>query len=332
MLDQYNLFDTPENHTADTPFHTVVTPSSNVKKDTTKSLMPDSNPAGLWAFAMRESRRMWQADDHRKRSLSQLQRFLDFHPDYKTFAIGDFKVAHIDAFIDALLDEGLGHSSVNRYSATISKVFHHAVKKKELDSAFRLTFYTEKDRNRVRVYDNQELAQIKDWFMSDKPSAYGHVGSEWMWDMCIAASKGGMRQSEIVSVARPIRGVMSYLTPDELWLVLPPEVCKSKKGRKVAMSNPVLLEAIKRLQVSLQYVWSQKTFYRRWNKMRNDLFPDDAEAVFHAMRHTAASKMANELKMNTVVIAKALGHQSITTTEKYIHANDDALLEAITRM
>ena len=59
---------------------------------------------------------------------------------------------------------------------------------------------------------------------------------------------------------------------------------------------------------------------------------DDAEAVFHAMRHTAASKMANELKMNTVVIAKALGHQSITTTEKYIHANDDALLEAITRM
>jgi len=126
--------------------------------------------------------------------------------------------------------------------------------------------------------------------------------------------------------------VMSYLTPDELWLVLPPEVCKSKKGRKVAMTNPVLLEAIKRLQISLQYVWSQKTFYRRWNKMRNDLFPDDNEAVFHAMRHTAASKMANELKMNTVVIAKALGHQSITTTEKYIHANDDALLEASARM
>ena len=332
MLDQFDLFNSTDNHTADTPSHTVVTPTSHAIKDTQKSAIPGCNPNGLWSFAVREAHRMWEAETHRNRSLKQLERFITFDDSYRTMSLHDFLPKHINAFIDALKAEGLGNSSLNRYSATISKCFNHAVEQRELDVSFRLKFYTEKNRNRVRVYDQSELDRIQDWFMKDTTSANGYAGSEWMWDMCIAASKGGMRRMEIVSVARPVRGKMSYLTPDEKWLILPDEVCKSGIGRRVPMSNPVLLEAIKSLQIALKFVWSDKTFYRRWTKMAADLFPNDDEAVFHAMRHTAASKMANELKMNIAVIAEALGHQDIKTTEKYVHANDDALLEAGARM
>ena len=328
MLDQYNLFDTPENHTADTPSHTVVTPSSHAIKDT----KPDTNTSGLLAYVTANQQLIWESETHRNRSLKQLQKFVEFDPKFASMELTDFGTDEIDAFTLHLLNAGKSHATINRYSATISRVFNYAYNKRKYPYPVKIEFYSEKDRNRIRVYSNDELAKIKDWFLADKASSYGHAGSEWMWDMCIVASKSGMRRMEIVSVARPVRGKMSYLTDDEQWLILPPEVCKTKKGRKIAMTNPVLLDAIKRLKVSLQHVWSDKTFYRRWTKMRDDLFPNDDEAVFHAMRHTAASKMANELKMNTVVIARALGHLNIATTEKYIHEDDDALLAASARM
>ena len=332
MLDQYNLFETTETHTADTPSHTVVTPISHATVDPNKSLFPDSNPNGLWSFAVREAHRMWEAETHRGRSLAQLEKFIKFDPEYSKFALTDFLPKHINAFIDSLRADGLSSSSLNRYSATISKCFTHAVDEKEADMAFRLKFYKEKDRNRVRVYNNDELAKIKDWFLNDTCDSHGYVGSTWMWDMCVISSKSGMRRNEIISIGKVIRGHKAVLSSDEQWLILHGQITKTGKGRKIPMTNPEVLAAVKRLQVSLQYVWSDKTFYRRWAKMVADLFPNDKEAVFHAMRHTAASKMANELKMPTAIIAAYLGHQSITTTEKYVHANDDTLLQAGAKM
>ena len=66
--------------------------------------------------------------------------------------------------------------------------------------------------------------------------------------------------------------------------------------------------------------------------MRRDLFRDDPEAVFHAMRHTCASNMANRLKINQNLIAQTLGHSNIATTAKYVHADDEALLAASAQM
>ena len=53
----------------------------------------------------------------------------------------------------------------------------------------------------------------------------------------------------------------------------------------------------------------------------------DPDFVFHATRHTAAFKMANELGINTMVIAQALGHSSLQTTQKYVKAKPKYLLE-----
>ena len=41
-------------------------------------------------------------------------------------------------------------------------------------------------------------------------------------------------------------------------------------------------------------------------------------ALFRLPRHTAASKMANELGINTIVIAQGLGHSSLQTPQKYV--------------
>ena len=41
--------------------------------------------------------------------------------------------------------------------------------------------------------------------------------------------------------------------------------------------------------------------------------------------------MANELEVPTAIIAEALGHTS-ATTQKYVHAKPDTLLDISTRM
>ena len=50
------------------------------------------------------------------------------------------------------------------------------------------------------------------------------------------------------------------------------------------------------------------------------------------LRHTAASYMANTLKMNTMIIAQYLGHRSLTTTQKYVHADLNEISSAQNQM
>ncbi len=315
-MDQIDLF-TPETNLED---FTPTTPDVTPQVKTTPNQL-----GGLWDYVLRNQQLIWPGEDHRKRSMAQLLTFLKFDPKYQAMSLTDFGTDEIDAFVLHLLNSGQSKATVNRYSATLSRLFNYAYKKRKYPYPVKMDFFTEKDRNRVRVYSDSELAQIKDWFLDND--------NEWLWKMCVVASKAGMRRMEIVSLGREVRGKMTLLSDDKKWLYIPPEIDKTKKGRKVAVNNPELLEAIEYLQVSLAYMWSDKTFLPPgWGKMKYDLFRNDSEAVFHAMRHTCASKMANELQINSIVIAQALGHSNIATTAKYVHANDDALLTASARM
>ena len=59
---------------------------------------------------------------------------------------------------------------------------------------------------------------------------------------------------------------------------------------------------------------------------------DDDTFVFHVTRHNAASRMCNELQVPTVIVAQALGHSSIDTTSRYVHAKPDTLADIGARM
>ena len=51
---------------------------------------------------------------------------------------------------------------------------------------------------------------------------------EWLWKMCVVASKAGLRRMEIVSIGRPVNGVMSQLSEDKQMDTYTPEVEKTK--------------------------------------------------------------------------------------------------------
>ena len=314
-MDQFDLFGLDEVHTDIKLTHEPVTRTVVDKPD---------NPDGLWTYVIQNQLLIWPGEEHRKRSLNQLKAFMEFDPAHETMALTDFGTDQIDAFILHMLNKGSSKATINRYSATLSRIFNYAYSKRKYPYPVKLEFFTEKNRNRVRVYNESELAEMKDWFMTE--------GHEWLWKMCIVASKAGMRRMEIVSIGRPVKGHMTPLTADKKWLMLPPEIDKNGKGRKIAVNNPELLEAIEYLQIALQSKWSDKTFYRTWGKMRRDVFQNEEAAVFHALRHTCASNMANKLKLNSLIIAEALGHSTIATTQKYVHANDDALQAASAQM
>ena len=52
--------------------------------------------------------------------------------------------------------------------------------------------------------------------------------------------------------------------------------------------------------------------------------PNDPHFTFHVTRHTCASELANEDNQNLKLIAEYLGHRSLNTTTKYVHASHGA--------
>jgi len=52
------------------------------------------------------------------------------------------------------------------------------------------------------------------------------------------------------------------------------------------------------------------------------------EVGWHNLRHTFATIHANDLSTPLAVVQKMLGHKHITTTMRYVHVKDKALVDA----
>ena len=65
-MDQFNLFE-------DTPAAADCTPTTSVGHTAQKDTPIGQNPNGIFAFALKEARRMWDGVEHRRRSLEQLE-------------------------------------------------------------------------------------------------------------------------------------------------------------------------------------------------------------------------------------------------------------------
>jgi len=78
--------------------------------------------------------------------------------------------------------------------------------------------------------------------------------------------------------------------------------------------------------------YTKKKFEHRWNLVKREYARNDDTYVFHVTRHNAASKMANELQVPTVIVAEMLGHNSLSTTQRYVHAKPDTLRDISKQM
>ena len=264
----------------------------------------------MMAFALREAHRMWPKEQHRQRSLAQLGKFVAFG-DHASKHIAHFLPADIHAFADQLEAEGSSPSTINRYLASISKVFNHAVDWQLINHAPKIKFAKEPE-GRLRYFTAAEQIELVQYFRDE--------GLEWMADMVTFSLKTGARKGEVVAL---IDGEVK-LSDCGQWVTLTAEVTKTSRERMLPL-NDEARAAARRLAGS--GVYSKRKFEQAWAKAQRDVFRGDKSAVYHVTRHTCASTLVNDLGVPTVMVAELLGHASLATTMKYCHARPDALLD-----
>ena len=181
---------------------------------------PDNS---FYGYVLREAKRMWPNDTHRSRSLSQCRAFTDFGDTAKR-PLSQFLASDIDDFADHLIAQGKSEATVNRYLASISKVFNHALTKRVIGHAPKPNFFKETE-GRVRYFEQHEIDQMLSFFDAR--------GDWWMRDMVFLALKTGMRKGEIVALGQG-RATISMCGD---WIELPAAVTKTGKARLVSIKH-----------------------------------------------------------------------------------------------
>jgi len=283
------------------------------------SIFDSATPSNaLMDFVHREAENMWDTAEHRKRSIAQVQSFARFS-DNSSRPLSQFLPRDIHDWRDALVEGGVSKSTANRYLASVSKVFNHAVDERVIQSALRIKFYKVRSE-RVRYFSDTEIEQMVTFF--------NQRGDTWMSDMIVLALKTGMRKGEIIALGEG----RAFISDCGEWVYLPPEVTKTGKERYVPITNPVARDCAIRIVRDLASQYTKKRFEHRWNLLKREFARNDDTYVFHVTRHNAASRMANELQVPTVIVAEMLGHSSLSTTQRYVHAKPNTMRDISIQM
>ncbi len=263
-------------------------------------------------FVNTEGCNIWSGK-HLAESTAKMHRFAAFDGiGFKD--ITDVTARDIQAFSIHLRDQGLTENTVNHYKAAISAILKHALDLEEIDRLPKIKFAKVR-ATRVRYLSDDELSKLDAFLRDYKGGSYW-----WMRHMCTIAVNTGMRHGEILSI-----------TPD--MVEIQGDMCivhltntKNGDDRDVVCAGRTF-EAMKALDFEPGTHYSHRRFYNAWDEARYRIAKNDKEFVFHVLRHTAATKMANQLKLPTITVAQQLGHRSLQTTAKYVHQTPETRVE-----
>ena len=258
-------------------------------------------------FYQSQASRLWEGK-HLKESQAKMLKFSNFNG-FGDRPIDSFVPADIYSFFDKLTEDGLSDNTVNHYGAALSSVFNHAVDMELINHAPKIKWRKVKS-GRPRYMTDDELDQLQAFLA-------GHRHS-WMQHYVTIALNTGMRLGEIHQIGRT-----AFLSDDKQWLTLP----ETKNGdERIVPISPETLEAIEALDGEPRKHYTDRTFYNTWGEARRKIAAGDKTFVFHVLRHTCATTMANDFQVNSHLIGQMLGHRSEATTRKYVHAKPENLL------
>ena len=324
MLDQFDLFSVASDSVS--PAHSPTPLEASHKQQSNDGLpvqnkcddTPIKATSELYEFVLKYAHRIWpKGGQHRKRSLAQCHRFC-FYSDHPNMTIPDFDGRHAIDFLDQLVKEGLSEASANRYAASLSSVFGYAVKLKLIASKPHIPFFDEPE-GRIRTYTRNQIHQFIEYFEGR--------GEQWMADIIRVAANSGMRKGEIVKVGDPDPVNGAHLNREAKSYTI--FKCKNGKPRTLPL-NDQAFEALCRLEDGLIHEYTHRKFYKRWGVLKQ-LFNLADDDVFHLIRHTYASMLANEHNANVFLMKDLLGHLNLKTTERYTHPDQDALKKLVER-
>ena len=277
-------------------------------------------------FVATYSKIIWGGGAHEKKSLAKMRRFCSFQ-EYGKRGLDSFRSQHLYEFMSHIettptprKPHGCSPTTTNRYVACLSSVFRHAEEMGLIQQAPRVKFrkISKHEQHKRRFLSDRELdALLK--FLGGLPYY------KWVKEFVIIGINTGMRLGEIRSLDA------NNIEHDEngAWLVL--EKTKNGDDRRVP-ANEAVLEALENLSNEPSCHFEEHRFYNTMRAARQAVAPNDTSFVFHSLRHTAASTMANDLQINTILIARLLGHKSLKTTEGYVHVKGDAAADVGAQM
>ena len=278
------------------------------------------------------------SDGHYENVQNRIEKFCAFK-NIGQKGIKDIKGIDINSFLLELQSQGnrnqhvrrfakklntFSKSTINRHCAAISVVFKFAVKNGFIENMPYIEWQKE-PVGRVKVFSAKELQAIFDFLENDEHySQY-----TWIRDLAVIALYTGMRLGELKVIGKHV--VLKTDKDGQKYLHVPAWVNKARIDKNIPVSHPDLLSAINRVG-DVSKVYTHHIYQMCWKKLKRTLAPGQKHFSTHVLRHTAASYMANTLKMNTLIIAQCLGHRSLSTTQKYVHADLNEILSAQNQM
>lgn len=236
----------------------------------------------------------------------------------RTLALVDDE--YVEDLKDKLADErDQSPATVNRYLATLSKLLQWSKKKKWIAALPEITWLGI-DGHRIRWFNHEEEAR-----MYAAEDAQGVVLVEPYRKLIRLAINTGMRRGEILSL-EPNQVRPGWV---DLW------VTKSKRPRAIPLAAQDEADLRELAEGAMPTKQQLRT---RWRRLRKAMgLEADPDFVFHACRHTCATRMALGLnptrkKVDPLTIQRWMGHGDLATTMRYIHLADDVLQDALEDM
>ena len=275
---------------------------------------------------MLKTQKDW-SDGHYQNVQNRIEKFCRFR-NIGSKGIKDIKGIDINSFLLEIQSNGnknqkirrfakplrkFAKSTVNRHCAAISVVFRFALQNGIIDNVPYIQWQKE-PVGRVKVFTPKELQSIFDFLENDEHySKY-----TWIRDLAVIALFTGMRLGELKVIGKDIK--LKTNANGQSYLLVPDYVNKTRTDKKIPVSHPDLISALERVG-DVSKVYTHHIYVEAWKKLKRTVAPGQKHFSTHVLRHTAASYMANTLKMNTLIIAEYLGHRSLATTQKYVHAD-----------
>lgn len=223
-----------------------------------------------------------------------------------------------------LEDEGKSDATINRVVSAVSTVLNHCAFDGLIDAAPKFRRRKESE-GRVLWYTKDEVDKLSllstDVFMRDDLS-----------DIIKFAAYTGMRQGEILKIRKKDIDLVS----NRIHVGgVPTQTTKAKNWRAIPIHDKIMDIVMSRCSQSSRSdvqlfgdEWRDKDQLLRAFKKVNRLLPKDEAYVFHTLRHSYATWLA-EAGVPVRSIMALCGHKRIETTLRYAKATDAALSDAM---
>jgi integrase len=271
-------------------------------------------PKTLSQLLVKAAPMLWDADKHGILSQKKVQWIVNECGDVR---LDNIPADLVDRVVLKLRKADKAPGTVNRYLSALHAVLGWGAKPGRRYVPVMPEFsWQDEDEGRIRwLTPDEEHRLIATLRALGEPRWAKRIQPPDCWeevaDFCIVAIDTGCRLSELLSAQ-----------PDQLdgkWLRL----WKTKNGKPRSVPLSDRAQAI----LATRLPWRIRTHQLRyaWNKAKLAMgLSQDGEFVFHALRHTRATRLV-EMGVNLRVIQQFMGHRAIQTTLRYAHVSDEML-------